>query len=205
MGSIHNTSEPHIESSRIVTLTCCCCGDRCRGRQWWNRDTGYGFCVRCSRRFAGETQVGRENLSYGVRGYHYDISNDDDPHQVDSDCTVDPDTDMCLTCGVLHGSPCPDCGGRGYHYAGCESSDLTISQQAKTIIAETNDVLSAEVNLVALTQLAAEQLLNGFDYANQAWVRNGRYVRCGHPASMNCVCYGRLHQGELVAPGTEVQ
>ena len=34
-------------------------------------------------------------------------------------------------------------------------------------------------------------LVNGFDYVYQAWVRNGRYVRCGHPESMTCNCYGR--------------
>lgn len=36
-----------------------------------------------------------------------------------------------------------------------------------------------------------------FDYEHQAWVENGRYVRCGHPESMDCGCYGRLHEGEL--------
>lgn len=38
-----------------------------------------------------------------------------------------------------------------------------------------------------------------FDYKNQAWVRDGKYVRCGHPALMNCGCYGRLHAGEPIA------
>jgi|SRR5579872_2978859 len=37
-----------------------------------------------------------------------------------------------------------------------------------------------------------------FDYKNQAWTENGKYVRCGHPASMNCTCYGRLHAGEPI-------
>ena len=41
------------------------------------------------------------------------------------------------------------------------------------------------------------RLINGFDYTNQAWVRNGRYVRCGHPESMNCGCYGRQHEGKF--------
>lgn len=35
-----------------------------------------------------------------------------------------------------------------------------------------------------------------YDYKNQAWVRNGRYVRCGHADEMNCGCYGREHEGE---------
>jgi len=40
-------------------------------------------------------------------------------------------------------------------------------------------------------------LVNGFDYLNQAWVKDGFYVRCGHPDSMNCKCYGRIHAGEV--------
>ena len=35
-----------------------------------------------------------------------------------------------------------------------------------------------------------------YDYNNQAWVTNGVYQRCGHPDSMNCQCYGRIHEGE---------
>ena len=38
-----------------------------------------------------------------------------------------------------------------------------------------------------------------YDYVNQAWVENGRYVDCNHPKSMKCGCYGRVHKGE-VAP-----
>ena len=41
-------------------------------------------------------------------------------------------------------------------------------------------------------------LLNGFDYDRQAWVKDGKYVCCGHPESMNCGCYGRKHEGESV-------
>lgn len=40
------------------------------------------------------------------------------------------------------------------------------------------------------------RLINGYDYANQAWVVGGKYVACGHPQSMNCGCYGRVHVGE---------
>lgn len=35
-----------------------------------------------------------------------------------------------------------------------------------------------------------------FDYPRQAWVLNGRYIKCGHPDEMNCTCYGKLHEGE---------
>jgi len=40
------------------------------------------------------------------------------------------------------------------------------------------------------------KLLLRYDYDNQAWVKNGKYVACNHPDSMNCKCYGRLHEGE---------
>jgi hypothetical protein len=36
-----------------------------------------------------------------------------------------------------------------------------------------------------------------YDYIHQAWVRNGVYVRCGHPDSLACSCYGRRHEGEI--------
>jgi hypothetical protein len=44
------------------------------------------------------------------------------------------------------------------------------------------------------------RLINGYDYDRQAWVKDGRYVQCGHPSSMDCRCYGRVHAGELSKP-----
>ena len=41
-----------------------------------------------------------------------------------------------------------------------------------------------------------KRLMQGFDYQNQAWVVGGKYVKCGHPESMNCNCYGKIHEGE---------
>lgn len=35
-----------------------------------------------------------------------------------------------------------------------------------------------------------------YDYANQAWTVDAKYVRCGHPEKMKCGCYGREHEGE---------
>lgn len=37
---------------------------------------------------------------------------------------------------------------------------------------------------------------NRYDYANQAWIMNGVYQNCGHPAWQKCDCYGRKHKGE---------
>lgn len=47
---------------------------------------------------------------------------DDRRHTRDEDCALDPDG-VCTTCGVYHGDPCPDCGGRGYHAEGCALFD----------------------------------------------------------------------------------
>lgn len=40
------------------------------------------------------------------------------------------------------------------------------------------------------------ELVNGFDYENQAWVVDGLYVNCGHPETMDCNCFGRKHAGQ---------
>jgi hypothetical protein len=57
----------------VRELGCCCCGNSTRGRQWWNRDTGYGICDGCIEfvRKHGETEAEiRDN--YGVEGIHWD-------------------------------------------------------------------------------------------------------------------------------------
>jgi len=40
-------------------------------------------------------------------------------HEKDSDCTIDPKTDLCVGFGVIHGDVCTDCGQRGYHRPDC--------------------------------------------------------------------------------------
>jgi len=40
----------------------------------------------------------------------------------------------------------------------------------------------------------------GYDYDKQSWVKNGVYIECGHPKTMDCQCYGRLHAGEETLP-----
>jgi len=74
-----------VETSKqgpVRWLTCACCGEETRGRQWPNRDTGYGVCVACADRHAakygeGTPADGQRTDSvyslYGVRGVHFDI------------------------------------------------------------------------------------------------------------------------------------
>ena len=40
-------------------------------------------------------------------------------------------------------------------------------------------------------------LINGYDYENQCWVRNGHVENCGHPPAMRCGCFGRAHAGKV--------
>lgn len=46
---------------------------------------------------------------------------------------------------------------------------------------------------------AKGRLINGYDYQNQCWVKNGIIQDCNHPESMKvyCQCYGKIHAGEV--------
>jgi len=39
-------------------------------------------------------------------------------HTADWQCDIDDDG-LCRDCGVLHGAPCPSCGGTGFHLDSC--------------------------------------------------------------------------------------
>lgn len=56
-------------------LTCCCCGDATQGKQWWNRDTGYGMCSACiayvKEHGMSEAEIA---LNYGQAGIHYPVA-----------------------------------------------------------------------------------------------------------------------------------
>lgn len=57
----------------IFSLTCCCCGTSTTGRQWHNRDTGYGLCQRCIERCTHGEPHDEIVRRYGLRGIHYDL------------------------------------------------------------------------------------------------------------------------------------
>jgi len=39
-----------------------------------------------------------------------------------------------------------------------------------------------------------------YDYDNQAWIVNGKYAPCAHPADVDCKCYSRAHAGQPATP-----
>ena len=60
--------------SPIRNLQCCCCGALMRGRQWWNRDAGYGMCITCIR-FVRSRGMSEEEIqsNYGLEGIHWGV------------------------------------------------------------------------------------------------------------------------------------
>lgn len=54
-------------------LICSCCGAETRGRQWHNRDTGYGLCTDCIEFCAKRSTPAEFERCYGRRGVHFDV------------------------------------------------------------------------------------------------------------------------------------
>jgi hypothetical protein len=65
------------------------------------------------------------------------------------------------------------------------------------MIAEPNICETCDEPFADGIKCACEREPLRYDYDKQAWVENGRYLDCSHPAAMNCQCFGRLHAGEL--------
>lgn len=61
----------------VRRMTCTCCGQSYRGRQWWNQDCRYGLGD-CCVEFCGVDPNGGESRSYGVPGIHFLIDDKGD-------------------------------------------------------------------------------------------------------------------------------
>ena len=55
----------------LITLTCSCCGGVAIGRQWWNRDAGYGLCSKCVEFVSSKETPEHIQFCYGIEGVHY--------------------------------------------------------------------------------------------------------------------------------------
>ncbi|MEJ7804384.1 MAG: hypothetical protein WKG03_00465 [Telluria sp.] len=74
-GAVHvaNCDDKGTQLGPVVHLTCCCCGAATRGRQWHNRDTGYGLGVECIEFCSRNTSPEDFERCYGRRGEHFDV------------------------------------------------------------------------------------------------------------------------------------
>ena len=60
--------------TQVKNLTCACCGNYHKGRQWSNRDDGYGLCNDCIDDCVTNPNDWLEaGCAYGIPGVHYDI------------------------------------------------------------------------------------------------------------------------------------
>ena len=62
-----------IQIIEIRPLTCCCCTGETRGRQWYNRDTGYGLCDKCADWIERNENLLTMHQNYGIPGIHYRV------------------------------------------------------------------------------------------------------------------------------------
>lgn len=67
-----STAHPDMDKP-VRRLTCCCCVASTLGRQWHNRDTGWGLCAGCIQFCARGTEPKDFERTYGVRGVHFDV------------------------------------------------------------------------------------------------------------------------------------
>ncbi len=60
--------------NKPTSLICSCCGARTMGRQWHNRDKGYGLCSGCGDwiKSRGESKETMKQ-NYGEEGVHYSL------------------------------------------------------------------------------------------------------------------------------------
>ena len=55
----------------IKWLSCTCCGEGLKGREWWNQEPGYGLCDSCVPMCCGPIDAGQESETHGVAGVHF--------------------------------------------------------------------------------------------------------------------------------------
>lgn len=69
----HESDNGVFGGGPVRRLTCCCCGASTPGRQWHNRDEGFGLCVGCIDFCARGSTPTDFQRTYGLRGVHFDV------------------------------------------------------------------------------------------------------------------------------------
>jgi hypothetical protein len=64
------------KTSPLMQLLCCCCDSYTTGRQWYNRDAGYGLCWKCASKIQAKETLEQMISFYGKVGYHYFLTED---------------------------------------------------------------------------------------------------------------------------------
>jgi hypothetical protein len=54
-------------------LRCASCGEDTWGRQWYNRDTGFGLCSACAKWIGAKETPEYMRSCYGIEGIHYNV------------------------------------------------------------------------------------------------------------------------------------
>ena len=67
------TSAEKVKKRPPVTLICAVCGKETKGRQWHNRDQGYGLCAGCLPWLEERETACEIQRSYGVKGIHFAV------------------------------------------------------------------------------------------------------------------------------------
>jgi len=65
--------EDNTNLKPVKRLICSCCGTYTTGRQWFNRDSGYGLCETCADWIAKRESPAAMESAYGKRGIHYAV------------------------------------------------------------------------------------------------------------------------------------
>ena len=79
----HTIDIEHERKRQHRWLTCTCCGEDFRGRQYWNQDTGYGLGDCCVDYCGVSRESGSHNECYGITGVHFLLPKDE-PSPVDA-------------------------------------------------------------------------------------------------------------------------
>ena len=84
---------------------------------------------------------------------------------------------------------CINCGATLDSFGICPRASVGLIKISKSPVHCGTRVSFATITTITVTG-------SHFDYTNQAWTVDGVYVRCGHPESMDCRCYGKAHAGQ---------